>query len=190
MDFQDLKSKQQRDAKTFKKLTGVEAQHLKKTQPDVYQTLRDAAQAVGLIGAPGYRQPGLHVGHYVDVTPPPSTEEIKARIRWTEAECRKFYANEGNADPAYDLAKLARENPTAYESVRLAAQSYAIIERSSVRPQRRPVDAQPAGSENPIILGERLAKLTGYPATTEISATQLFELIEHANAVDAAKAQA
>ncbi len=188
-NIQERKDQIARNAATFKALSGREAMSLRNSDPAQYAELRAAAVEAGVIhGANGYRQPGLHVRHYVETQAPITTEEIRARIAYSEAEVRKFYTNSGNANPAYDLAKLARENPSAYAQVRQAAMSYNVIERSESRPQRRPVDTpQPAGSTNPIILGERLGKLAGLPASTEVSADQYFELVTHADALDAAK---
>jgi hypothetical protein len=173
-------SERRERAKYAKNLTA----ELKRNDPQEYARNLHLA---GVIPG-GYRAPCvLHVKHYVDLQPAPSTAEIKARIANPESEVRKFYNTQGNADPNYDLARLARENPAAYESVRLAAMSYGIIERSETRPHRRPVDADPQGSTNPIVLGERLGKLANLPPTTEVSKETLFDLLDHANAVDAAK---
>jgi hypothetical protein len=188
---QERKDQVHRNAQTFKRLTGKEAMALRTQDPVQYAELRAAAVEAGVItGANGYRQPGLHASHYVETKPAITTEEIRARIAWPKETVEKFYRNQGNENPAYDLAKLARENPTAYESIRLAAQSYSIIERGERQPQRKPIDEKPAGSTNPIILGDRLGKLAGLPAGTEVTADQYFELVAHADALDAAKVKA
>lgn len=188
-DIQAHKDQVFKNANTFKNLSGKEAMALRRENPVEYAQLRADAVEAGVIHGPnGYRKPGLHVFHYTETKPAITTEEIKARIRWPENEVRKYYQTRENANPAYDLSKLSREDHAAYESLRLAAQSYNVIERSEPRPQHQPVDA-PQGSTNPIVLGEHLGKLAGLPATTEITSDQLFELNEHANALVVEKAK-
>lgn len=187
-DIQQQKDQRAKDAQTFKGLTGREASDLNRTNPAEYSRLRSAAQGAGLIGAPGYRSPGLRISHYVDVNPPKSTAEIMSRIAWPEAEVRKFYTNAKNADPSYDLSKLAKDQPEKYASLRQAAMSYNIVERSETAPPRRPVDSQkPEGSTNPVTIGADLAKLTGLPAGTETNIEQLLDLMQFASQVAKAK---
>jgi hypothetical protein len=178
-----------RDAKLFRSMDAKTATELIERDPAEYARLKACDRAGDPGPSSGVRR-GLQVRHFVNVSPERSADELMARIANPESEVRKFYATQGNSDPAYDLARLARENPTAYESVRLAAMSYGIIERSATRPQRRPIDAEPQGSTNPLILGERLGNLTSLEPTTEVSKETFFKLIEHADKLDAAKAAA
>lgn len=188
--IQERKAQVQRDAKTFKALSGREASELHRNDPAQYNALRAAAVETGVLhGGNGYRQPGLHVQHYVETHAPISTAEIKARIQFPEAIVRKYYqVNQNDEDAkAFNLGKLAQEHPEQYQALRLAAMSFNVIERSEIAPARKPV-APVEPVDDRLILGEKLGQLAGLPADTKVKPEELFELNEHANALDRAKA--
>src|ERR1035437_2122112 len=105
----EQREKTKQEGKLFISLSGREGSDLKRSNPNEYARLRASAQASGLIGPSGARQAGLHVSHYVDVQPPKTTQEIQARIRYSEAECRRYY-NATTSGASDNLAALQRSN--------------------------------------------------------------------------------
>lgn len=175
------------EGKLFKSLSGKEATALINNNPAEYQRLKASAKEVGLIG-PDSGAPkanGIAVRHFVDVRSQVSVAEIRARLIWSEVECRKFYAQKKNDNPNYDLAKFKLEKPELYESLRLAAQSYSIIPQSDAQAIRQQKDR----AEEPMtIIGDKLSSLSGgLDPQTPVSVAEFVNLIQFAEQMQAAK---
>jgi hypothetical protein len=171
-DIQKQKDQARQDGTTFKNLSGVEAQHLLKTNPDEYHRLRDAAGVL-----PGYRSPGLRISHSVSATPVLNVEEIRAAVRFPKQEAERYLkgASTGSEDNQMTLLK---RDPDGARLLRIAGKVHGILERDASTPN-------PVGDV--VAIGEKVGASLGLPADTRVSLNDLPAVLTIAAAVEAAR---
>jgi hypothetical protein len=148
--------------------------------------LRDVAQAEGLLG-PTRREEANKL--FERPQRQFSAEEIKARLEFSEAECRRYYvaASTGAADS--DLARLKASDLGKYSRLQTAARSWGIIpESASVIDHRHPARTRKvADDDGKFPLSQELAEKYALPVGYRITADDLGKLHEIYDEVQKAK---
>jgi hypothetical protein len=176
-DVQNTKDQRARDAATFRNLSGVEAQHLIKTNRAEYERLRSAAGVI-----PGYRQPGLRLTGRREEQAVHSDEDLQLMIQYPKSECiRYFKKTDGSMD---NLGRMRLSDPAKFEAIRNAAILHNVIV-GEIR--HTPVTPPAARLDDKRIEAGLLGEVAGIPATERITQGQYLDLLAAKAAADKAK---
>jgi len=146
----------------------VEAQKIATFNPDLYESLKDDA-AILKFRAP---TPEHMRKDYRKKFDPKvySPDELTARAAHSLADTQKFFAGSGTELPG----KLAETDPVAYESWRLAAQSYGLV---VARPPK-PIQVAPEKSEERFSLTEDYCTAFNLPAGTAVTQKEYLDMTQ------------
>lgn len=182
-EVQKAKNERAANARTFKELSGVEAMHLKKTNPSLYAELRDAAGVI-----PGYREPGLRISHRVETEEkqPLSDAEINLMLKYSKETCDKFFVSNGSKrepDLNFVLAKkimpdgeIVARDANEVQEIRVAASLHGVIP-SRVRLPAQEVAAPVKGEDDGRINVGKLGALAGLPEGYRVTHKQYNDLL-------------
>ncbi|HEV2616378.1 MAG TPA: hypothetical protein VGU63_07190 [Candidatus Acidoferrales bacterium] len=162
--------------------SGKLAQETKMQNPALYAELRQAAVFYGLLCE-------VPMSPLEKLLRPKervfSADEIRCRIRFSEAEVKALYGKGGNDLGAENLNDIAQKDPQRYEDLRCAARSYGFA--LSERQTQGTAKPHAAAEDNRFLLSDELALKANLPVGTRVTSSELDLIISGIVEVQTAK---
>lgn len=159
------------------------AQRIKQENPQLFRELKSDALVLGLVASLERPRTQLEKAFEKSMSTSRqrtfSDQEIEARARFSEQDCRRLFVERDNTDAA---ASLKKSDAQAYATAKLAAQSYGILSRPEDAPER------PAATGDELAtVSDDLADRANLPRGLKVNVAQLDHIVKTVAQIEIAK---